>query len=152
MERDVRERLRLSAQPTDLTVDLFAEQFQSVAKHEYLGAEYDKDVERYMREIAKPEFSGSFSPGLISDDGFKVSFESSLGVFPVSHVTVKLIEGTMEREMRWKMNSGKWTSGFFGAETFSHEGFNRFDSPDQADVVIEFPCSSYKHSLHWNLN
>jgi hypothetical protein len=132
---------------------VYADQGRLCKDYSYLGPEYDKDVSRYVDTQLKPKFYGkwyNYTDHTFYDNGFEISYEGEFSSFPVSRVTVTIKEGSLEKSLYWNMQSGKMSSGWLGKLYLSDSSFNG-RNPDTVAVSIEFPNSSYKHQMSWNL-
>lgn len=136
---------------TRVTIELYSDQVRNTATYDYVGtSEFDKDVESYFTKTM-PKFYLTFSgENFLSDAGVWITHDSGLSSFPDPYVTVKLIQGTFEKSIRFRSHGGRWSSGYFGGQSLKSEEFNGID-PDSVEVTLEFLKSSYKHTLTWRL-
>lgn len=134
-----------------VTFSVYSEQYRNHITYAYVGKEFDTDVERFVKQDLKPKFTGgfrSYDSHLIFDNGFHLAYEGTLTSIPLSYVTVKIIEGTATKAIRWSIDGERMSAGSWG-KTFSDERFNGWN-PDKAEITLEFPHSDYHHVLYFD--
>jgi len=141
-----------------LTYDLYSNEYRQENTIQYTGEDYDADVKRYCETIS---LLGSWSMQEPDDRMFNSGFMLTNGEngyhFPCSHVSVAGFWGSTRIAYRWTMVDQMFPRGttpirlFARDRYFEASGFNR-GRPDQVEVLLEFPYSSYKHKTVWKLS
>jgi membrane-associated protease RseP (regulator of RpoE activity) len=137
-----------------IVISLYSDQFRDMMIYEYAGtAAFEEDVNHYIDRIEREQtFSLTFNPdNLLGDAGVRLTHSGAFDFIPDPKVTVTLRQGNTVTSQNWRSNGQRWKTGSLATAVLKHPSFNGMN-PDAADLELQYPGSSRKCKLHWDLS
>jgi hypothetical protein len=137
-----------------VVIELYSDQYRDTITHEYAGTPaFDEDIDRYVGLINKHQkFTlGYIADNILTDAGVSLQHDGTFTFIPDAKMTVTLKRGKDARTVVFRRFGKPWSAGFLSAYALKDSSFNGMN-PDRVEIEMEFPDSSKKTSLSWNLN
>ena len=130
-------------------VSIWSPKYTTTLTYEYQGAEKDKDIAKWCKDV---KFTGRykpFVPGTLWDDQRGAEFTlDGVAIIPKCHVDVTFRKGAQSKAWLWKYDS--WTNG--EKKSFNTSAGDLTFDPSHIDMAISFPDTNYTHKVTLMVN
>lgn len=136
-----------------IAIELYSDQYRDTITYQYAGTPaFDADVDRYV-DLIKRQQKFTLSPiasSFLTDAGVSLQHEGTFAFIPDPTITVRLKRGNDLRTVVFRASGKPWSAGFLSAYALKDPSFNGMN-PEHVEIDMQFPGSSKKSSLSWDL-